>query len=58
MPELTPHGKAFYFRGKGMPDPNSGQFGDYAVVINHKLPEKLTEEQRVFLKQLNERINF
>lgn len=58
VPELTPHGKAFYFRGKGMPDPNSGQFGDYAVVINHKLPEKLTEEQRVFLKQLNERINF
>ena len=57
-PELTPHGKPFIFRGKGMPDPNGRGIGDYAVVINHKLPEKLTEEQRVFLRQLNERLNF
>jgi molecular chaperone DnaJ len=46
-PELTPHGKAFIFKGKGMPHPqHPNVIGDYAVVINHKLPSKLTKEQR------------
>ena len=46
-PELTPHGKAFIFKGKGMPHPQHPNIiGDYAVVINHKLPSKLTKEQR------------
>ena len=46
-PELTPHGKAFMFKGKGMPHPqNPNIVGDYAIVINHKLPSKLTKEQR------------
>ena len=46
-PELTPHGKAFIFKGKGMPHPqNPNIVGDYAVVINYKLPSKLTKEQR------------
>lgn len=46
-PELTPHGKAFIFKGKGMPHPqHPSVVGDYAVVINHKLPSKLTKEQR------------
>jgi molecular chaperone DnaJ len=46
-PELTPHGKAFIFKGKGMPHPqNPNIIGDYAVVINHKLPSNLTKEQR------------
>ena len=50
-PELTPHGKAFIFKGKGMPHPNNPNIvGDYAVVINHKLPNKLTEEQKEKLK--------
>jgi DnaJ-class molecular chaperone len=50
-PELTPHGKAFIFKGKGMPHPNNPNIvGDYAVVINHKLPNKLTDEQKKKLK--------
>lgn len=50
-PELTPHGKAFVFKGKGMPHPqNPNIVGDYAVVINHKLPNKLTKEQKEKLK--------
>lgn len=50
-PELTPHGKAFMFKGKGMPHPNNPNIvGDYAVVINHKLPNKLTDEQKKKLK--------
>lgn len=50
-PELTPHGKSFIFKGKGMPHPqNPNIVGDYAVVINHKLPKKLTNEQKKKLK--------
>jgi molecular chaperone DnaJ len=50
-PELTPHGKSFIFKGKGMPHYNNPSIiGDYAVVINHKLPSKLTNEQKKKLK--------
>lgn len=49
-PELTPHGKAFIFKGKGMPDVNGRGIGDYAVVINHKLPTRLTDKQKQILK--------
>lgn len=51
-PELTPHGKAFIFKGKGMYNVNNPNVrGDYAVVINHKLPDKLTKEQKDLLKK-------
>lgn len=50
-PELTPHGKPFIFKGKGMPHPqNPYIIGDYIVVINHKLPNKLTDEQKEKLR--------
>ncbi len=50
-PELTPHGKSFIFKGKGMPHYNNPNIvGDYAVVINHKLPASLTKEQKKKLK--------
>lgn len=50
-PELTPHGKSFIFKGKGMPHYNNpNMVGDYAVVINYKLPDKLTDEQKKKLK--------
>ena len=49
--ELTPHGKSFLFKGKGMPHYNNNNIvGDYAVIINYKLPNKLTNEQREKLK--------
>lgn len=51
-PELTPHGESFIFKGKGMPHPNNPNIiGDYAVVINHKLPKKLTKEQKEVLSK-------
>jgi len=53
-PELTPHGKAFVFKGKGMQHPNDARMGDYAVVIEHKLPETLTDKQREILKHFND----
>lgn len=50
-PELTPHGQAFIFKGKGMPHPNNPNIvGDYAVIINHKLPNKLNKEQKEKLR--------
>jgi molecular chaperone DnaJ len=50
-PELTPHGKSFIFKGKGMPHPQNPKIvGDYAVVINHKLPNSLTKDQKKKLK--------
>lgn len=53
-PELTKHGQAFIFKGKGMPNMNNNSvFGDYAVVINYKLPNKLTDKQREMLKNFN-----
>lgn len=50
-PELTKHGQPFVFKGKGMPNVNNPQVrGDYAVVINHKLPDKLSDKQKDILK--------
>lgn len=50
-PECTPNGKSFIFKGKGMPHPaNESQVGDYAVVINYKIPSHLTKEQKEKLK--------
>ena len=50
-PELTPHGKSFIFKGKGMPHYNNPNIvGDYAVVVNYKLPTSLTKEQKKKLK--------
>lgn len=49
--ELTKPGETFFFKGKGMPDPNNPSvYGDYAIVINYKLPNKLTSKQKEMLK--------
>jgi molecular chaperone DnaJ len=54
-PELTKHGQSFIFKGKGMPDVNNPSMrGDYAVVINHKLPTRLTNKQKEILKNFNQ----
>lgn len=50
-PELTPHGQTFVFKGKGMPHPQNPYIvGDYIIIVNHKLPNKLTDEQKNKLK--------
>lgn len=50
-PELTPHDKSFVFKGKGMPHYNNpNMVGDYIIIIKHKLPTSLTNEQKKKLK--------
>lgn len=54
-PELTPHAKPFIFKGKGMPSVNNPRVhGDYAVVINYKLPSRLTKKQKEMLEHFND----
>lgn len=49
--ELTKPGETYFFKGKGMPDPNRPSVrGDYAIVINYQLPDKLTDKQKEMLK--------
>ena len=52
-PECTHDGKAFIFKGKGMPDVNSRgtRRGDYAVVVKYKYPYSLSDKQRKALKE-------
>lgn len=52
-PECTRDGKAFYFKGMGMPDVNGrrGERGDYAVVVKYKYPSALTDKQRRTLEE-------
>lgn len=52
--ELVPDGKAFVFKGKGMPHMRmQGMVGDYAVVIQYQLPKQLTDKQREMLRNFN-----
>ena len=49
--ELTKPGEAFIFKGKGMPDVTGrGGVGDYAIVVNYELPNRLTDKQKELLK--------
>ena len=49
--QLTNDGKAFIFKGKGMPNVNNNSIlGDYAVIIKYKLPDRLTDKQIEMLK--------
>lgn len=51
IPELTKHGESFVYKGKGMPHFNDNNvIGDYAIIINYKLPKSLTNEQKEKLK--------
>jgi molecular chaperone DnaJ len=52
-PECTKDGKAFYFKGRGMPNINGGrgERGDYAVVIKYKYPSALTNKQKKVLEE-------
>ena len=54
IPELTKDGTPFYFKGKGMPNINGSNKGDYAVVVKYKLPNKLTKKQREILMTFND----
>ena len=53
IPENTPHQKTLRLKGKGMPIYNqTGTYGDMIVTVNIKMPEKLSEEERKLITQL------
>ena len=53
IPEGTPHQKTLRLKGKGMPIYNqTGTYGDMIVTVNIKMPEKLSEEERKLITQL------
>ena len=53
VPELTKDGTPFFFKGKGMPNIKTRSNGDYAVVVKHKLPSKLSKKQKEMLKDFD-----
>lgn len=53
--ELTPDGKMWVFKGKGLPVLNGNTSGDYIVVLKYGLPNKLTDKQREMLKDFNKK---
>lgn len=50
----TQSGEVYTLKGKGMPDPNTGKFGNQNVVIKVQTPTKLNDEQRELLKKFAE----
>jgi molecular chaperone DnaJ len=47
-------GTVLRFTQKGIPNMGFGNIGDFLVEINVKIPEKLTEEQKDFLRELKQ----
>jgi molecular chaperone DnaJ len=55
IPELTKNGHNFIIKGKGLPKfKNSSQYGDLIVTLEYELPKKLSEKQKVMLKNIIE----
>jgi len=54
VPEGTHNGKKFRLKGKGMPVYNGKGEGDLYIKIEAKLPEVLTDEQREWIKKLQD----
>jgi molecular chaperone DnaJ len=52
IPEGTEAGRVFRLRGKGMPSVNGRGRGDLHVMVQPRVPHKLTREQRAALEQL------
>jgi molecular chaperone DnaJ len=52
VPEGSPAGSTFRIRGKGLPDVSGRGRGDLYVVVQPKVPKKLTKEQRHLLESL------
>ncbi|MCS7062691.1 MAG: molecular chaperone DnaJ [Methylacidiphilales bacterium] len=59
LPPGTTTGKIFRFRGRGLPDPRTGEQGDLNVRVTVELPTNLTADQRAklqaFLSACNEK---
>ena len=54
IPSGTPSGKVFRMRGKGLPRLNSGGSGDQLIKVAVWMPQKLSNEEKKLLKQLEE----
>ena len=53
VPELTKTGHNFIIKGKGLPKfNNSTQYGDLVVTLEHELPKKLSDKQKIMLKKI------
>jgi len=54
VPSGSQHGEVFKMKGKGLPDLRSYKNGDELVQIVIEIPKKLTEKQKVLLKEFAE----
>jgi molecular chaperone DnaJ len=51
IPAGTQHGEVFKLKGKGLPDVRAYQTGDELVQIVVEIPKKLTERQKLLLRE-------
>lgn len=51
IPELTENNHVFVIKGKGMPVLNTSDYGNLKVVVDAKMPKKLSNKQRELLKK-------
>ena len=51
IPECTKHGHLFIINGKGMPNVQTGQYGNCHVVFNIDMPNKLSDEQKEIIEK-------
>lgn len=59
IPPHTPDGKMFRLRGRGLPSAiHKGHIGDMMVVVSVAVPEKITEEEKKLLQELQKSCNF
>jgi len=54
IPAGTQNGRSFKIRGKGLPKMNSDEYGDLYATIKIRLPESLTERERVLYTELRD----
>jgi len=52
IPPMTKSGNKFRLSGKGLPDINTNRVGDLYVIVDLKLPEKITDEYKDLLISL------
>ena len=52
IPECTKHGHLFVINGKGMPNVQTGQYGNCHVVFNIDMPDKLNDEQKEIIEKV------
>ncbi len=53
IPGGTDNGRQFRVRARGLPKGRSGEHGDLYVIVNVRLPQQLTEEERALWEKLS-----